>query len=190
MLPRHGVYCYRLGVTYADLQAALARADITVDAAEAHGWLVGALCARADYGANEWLAELAEDSGGAHPPPDPALNALSGETLDALRCDDFEFAPLLPDEIAPLRERVAALASWCGGYLYGIGTGASEQSIARAGDVGEYLRDLANIVRVELEPGRGADAGERDFTELFEFVRAGAQLAFEELAGARAHAQG
>ena len=35
-----------------------------------------------------------------------------------------------------------------------------------------------------------ADAGEGDFVELVEFVRAGAQLTFDELAGARADAPG
>ena len=190
MLPRPADYCYRLGVTHADLQAALKRMDITVDAAEAHGWLAGALCARKNYGAKEWLAELAADSGGPHPVPDAAIDALTGETLDAFRADGFEFAPILPADDAPLRERVAALASWCDGFLYGIGTSPSAQSIAQAGDVGEFLRDLSDMTRIELEPGRSADAGEGDFAELFEFVRVGAQLTFEELAQARAHAQG
>jgi uncharacterized protein YgfB (UPF0149 family) len=177
-------------MTHADLQAALARMDITVDAAEAHGWLAGALCVRAGYGAKDWLAELAADAGGERPAPDAALEALPAATLAAFRSEDFGFAPLLPADAAPLRERVAALAAWSGGFLYGIGTGASDAAIAKAGDVGEFLRDLADIARAELEPGRAADAGEGDFAELYEFVRAGAQLAFEELEGARAHAQG
>ena len=177
-------------MTHADLQAALARMDITVDAAEAHGWLAGALCVRGGYGAKDWLAELAADAGGEHPAPDAGLEALPAATLAAFRSEDFAFAPLLPADAAPLRERVAALAAWSGGFLYGIGTGASDAAIAKAGDVGEFLRDLADIARAELEPGRTADAGEGDFAELYEFVRAGAQLAFEELEGARAHAQG
>jgi uncharacterized protein YgfB (UPF0149 family) len=177
-------------MTHADLAASLARMNIRVDASEAHGWLAGALCVREGYGAKEWLAELAAESGGKRPLPDAGLKALPGATLAAFRSADFVFAPLLPEETAPLRERVAALAAWSGGFLYGIGTGASEAAIAKAGDVGEFLRDLADIARAELEPGRTDDAGEGDFAELYEFVRAGAQLAFEELEGARAHAQG
>ena len=177
-------------MTHADLAASLARMNITVDASEAHGWLAGALCAREGYGAKEWLAELAADSGGRHPAPDAGLKALPGATLAAFRSGDFAFAPLLPEESAPLRERVAALAAWSGGFLYGIGTGASEAALAKAGDVGEFLRDLADIARAELEPGRSADAGEGDFVELHEFVRAGAQLAFEEMEGARTRAKG
>ena len=90
-----------------------------------------------------------------HPPPNRRSPTCPQRRWRRLRSDDFEFAPLLPDEDAPLADRVAALAAWCGGFLYGVGTGASEQAIAAAGDVGEFLRDLADIARAELEPGRG-----------------------------------
>lgn len=177
-------------MTYAELQDALARMDMTVDAAEAHGWLCGALATREHYGAKEWLAELAADRGAPPPAPDTMLARLPAEVLEALRSPEFEFEPLLPGDDAPLADRVAALASWCDGYLYGVGSGAPDAATARSGEVGEYLSDLADIARAELEPGRSAEAGEGDFFELVEFVRAGAQLAFDELSGARMHAQG
>ena len=177
-------------MTHPELQDALARANLPLDAAEAHGWLSGALCVSRDYGAADWLAELAADSGGTAPVAEAPLAGLPAETLASLASEGFEFAPLLPDEDSPLADRVAALAAWSDGFLYGIGTGASEQAVNAAGDVGEFLRDLADIARAELEPGRGDEAGERDFAELVEFVRAGAQLAFDELARARAHARG
>ena len=173
-------------MTHSELQDALARANITLDAAEAHGRLSGALCVRRGYGAADWLAELAADSGAEVPTPGQPLSEVAAETLEALSSDGFEFAPLLPDEDAPLAERVAALAAWSDGFLYGVGTGASQQSIVAAGDVGEFLRDLADIARAELEPGREADAGESDYAELVEFVRVGVQLVFEELEALRA----
>jgi len=177
-------------VTHEELQAALSRVDINMDAAEAHGLLCGALCTRESYGAKDWLAELAADQGTAPPAADPELTRLPGQVLEAFQSPEFAFEPLLPGDDAPLAGRVAALASWCGGYLYGIGTGAPDPATVRSGDVAEYLRDLADIVRAELEPGRSGEAGEGDFFELVEFVRAGAQLAFHALAGARTHAAG
>lgn len=172
-------------MTYRELQDLLQRLDSGVGAAEAHGWLCGALCIREGFGAADWLAELAEDATGAAGEL-PALSELHAETRDALRSPDFAFAPLLPVEQAPLAERVAALAEWCGGFLYGIGAAGASDAAARTGDVGEILQDLAELSRAGLEPGRGADAGEADYAELQEFVRAGAQLAFEELAALRA----
>jgi hypothetical protein len=174
-------------VNHEELQAALLRADITADASEAHGLLCGALCTRASFGARDWLAELREDQGAAAA-PDSALSQMPGQVLDALRSPDLEFEPLLPADDRPLAERVGALAAWCGGFLYGVGTGAPRPEALRTGEVGEYLGDLADIARAELEPGRDAEAGEGDFFELVEFVRAGAQLAFDELADARSHA--
>jgi uncharacterized protein len=172
-------------MTYRELQEVLQRLDSAVGAAEAHGWLCGALCVRAGFGAADWLVELAGDAPGAAGEL-PALRELHAETRDALRSPDFAFAPLLPEEVAPLAERVAALAGWCGGFLYGIGAAGANDAAAKTGDVGEILQDLAEISRAELEVGRGADAGEADYAELQEFVRAGAQLAFEELAALRA----
>jgi uncharacterized protein len=177
-------------MTHAELQAALARMDITADPSEAHGRLCGALCVREAYGAKQWLEELGDGPVAAAEPPDAELEGFPAEARETLESAEFEFAPLLPDDDAPLRERVAALAAWCEGFLYGIGTGSSDADIAKTEDVGEFLGDLADIAQAELELGRNDAAGEGDFVELFEFVRAGTQLAYDELAGARAHAAG
>lgn len=179
-------------MTHREIQSALDGLDIAFDAAEAHGILCGALCVRQAYDARAWIADLAEDSGAPaleRVPPEGLL-AAHEETLDALRAPDFSFSPALPDDEAPLSDRVAALAAWCDGFLYGIGSGIVGGDIVKEADISEFLRDLTDIARAELEPGRSADAAEADFMELFEFVRAGVQLTFDQLAGARAHAPG
>jgi yecA family protein len=174
-------------MTYRELQAILDQMDAAFDAAEAHGLLCGAMCARERFGAPEWLLELAQDAGAttAGTAPEAALQALCDDTREALESPDFAFAPLLPADDAALAERVAALASWCSGYLYGIGTAGASGAILKHVEVREFLDDLAGITRAELEPERDADAGEADYAELYEFVRAGAQLAWEELDGLR-----
>lgn len=174
-------------MTYRELQALLERMDTAVGAAEAHGWLCGALCARVDYGALEWLRELAEDAS-ARAPADasaPALGSLHEDTLESLRSPDFTFMPLLPEDEAALEERVSALAAWCSGFLYGIGTSAAGDAVARMGDVGEVLADLAGIARAAVEPENDEERDEGDYAELVEFVRAGAKLAWEETAELR-----
>ena len=172
------------------LRDALARAGITTEASEAHGLLCGALCVRESFDAREWLGELAAGRGAAAQEPDAALHRLPAEVLDSLRSADFGFEPLLPADETPLIERVAALAAWCDGFLYGIATGAPALARAEGGELGEFLADLADIARAELEPGRAAAEGEADYMELVEFVRAGAQLSFDELARAGADAAG
>jgi hypothetical protein len=181
-------------MTHREIQSALDGMDIAFDAAEAHGLLCGVLCVRKAYDLRAWIADLAEDAGAPAPDPDGALPeallAAHEETLDALRSPDFGFAPVLPDEDARLSDRVAALAAWCDGFLFGIGSGALGGEVMKQGDIGEFLRDLTDIARAELEPGRSLDEGEGDYIELVEFVRAGAQLAWDELAEARTHAAG
>ena len=177
-------------MTHAELKADLAGMDIAVGAAEAHGRLCGALCTRAGFGGKEWLAELADEGAGTLPRPSPELRRLPAWTLEIMESDAFEFEPLLPGEDAPLDERVSALADWCDGFLYGVGSGAPDPAVLKSGHVGEFLGDLAEIARAVLEPGRGSEAGESDYVDLFEFVRAGAQLVYDELAGSRSHAKG
>jgi uncharacterized protein YgfB (UPF0149 family) len=187
-LPIVAVCCYRSAVTHGELQAVLGRMRVEIGASEAHGWLCGALCVRTDYGAPQWLAELAEDAGpgGAPAAAEPALRELHEETLESLQSVGFAFTPLLPDEEATLIERVESLAAWCSGFLYGIGAAGTGESLARYGDVGEILGDLSEISRAGVEPDGENEAGEEDFAELLEFVRAGAQLAWDELAELRA----
>ena len=173
-------------MTHRELQAILQRIGSDVGVSEAHGWLCGAICIREGFGIADWFAELAEDAAGADAAADlPALSELYAGTLDALRSDEFIFEPLLPGDEAPLAERVAALAEWCGGFLYGIGAAGADDAVARTGEVAEFLRYLSEISRAGLEPGRGADEGEADYVELHEFVRAGAQLVWDELAAFR-----
>ncbi len=175
-------------MTYLELQGVLGRLDSAVGAAEAHGWLCGALCLRKEFAATDWLGELTDETAGqlVSARALPALRELHEETLESLRTPGFTFAPLLPADEAPLEERVSALAEWCGGFLYGIAAAGANEAATKAGDVGEILNDMAEISRAGLEPGRETDAAEADYAELQEFVRAGAQLAWDELATFRA----
>ncbi len=174
-------------MTYAQVQAVLDGLGSAVGAAEAHGCLCGALCAREGYTTPEWIAELidAATSGRIDDRSQRMLQEFHEATLQALRSQNFEFSPLVPDDRVTLDERVEALAAWSGGFLYGIGAGGAERRIAELDEVGEVLQDFSEIARARLDPLETAEAGESAFTELFEYLRAGAQLAFDELAAHR-----
>ena len=176
MLPRPADYCYRLGVTHADLQAALKRMDITVDAAEAHGWLAGAVRAQ-----ELWR------KGGSRSLPDVravSIRARGGDRRmtgerGCISLHGFEFARFCGRRCTASRAG-PALASWSGVPLR-HGTSPSAQSIAQAGDVGEFLRDLSDRTRMELDrPQRRRGRGR--FRGALRVVRVGAQLTFDDLA--------
>lgn len=177
-------------ISFTEAERALHAADAAVAIAEGHGCLCGALCALPQFSSQSWLQELLPDPAGQPPSPgalvDAVLERLHSETQTALRGDDMQFAPLLPDDAAPLAERIAALAQWSQGFLYGFGIGVP--SAARRqfpGDVGEVLKDLGEIARADAAAAGDSDVDEQAYTELVEYLRAAVQLVHDELAGQR-----
>lgn len=174
-------------VAFEAVEQALADGGSAVHAAEAHGCLCGALCARRVYLPAEWLEELLAD------PDDPQAPAeVSGPLAELyersgadLAGDDLHFALLLPDDQAALQERVAALSEWCQGFLYGFGASGTLPRTDLSDEVQEFLTDLAELTRVDAQSEMG-ETEEEAYAELVEYVRMGVQLIFAELSAARA----
>ena len=146
--------------------------------------LAGCLCGASDYRFEDWLREILPE-GRAGAAASATLQELYAATAGALRQPDMEFELLLPDDEQPIDARTAALAQWCQGFLYGLGTGAIPDASKLPGDVGEIVRDFIEITRAGVDSEQGEESNENAYAQLVEFVRVGAQLLFEELAGAR-----
>jgi uncharacterized protein len=169
---------------YSDIHQLLIGQRSLADAAEAHGTLTGGLCATVDYRFEDWLREILPE-GRADPATHAALEQLYAVTADSLGGTDMEFEPLLPSDAQPLDARTTALAEWCQGFLYGLGAGSIPDASRLPGEVGEFVRDLAQITRASVDAEDSEDSNESAYAELVEFVRVGVQLLFEELAPAR-----
>ena len=152
-------------------------------AAEAHGLVCGLLCGEGGPVAGRWLHQLPEAPGGD---PDPAqrelLVRLHDETLEALQAGDMRFQPLLPDDQRSIAERAEALASWCQGFLYGLGLGSLPPMLPA--DLREILADFKEISRAAGDDAAAGEEDEAAWAELVEFVRVSVQLVFDELATA------
>lgn len=174
-------------VGFDELERLLATSGAEVAASEAHGCLAGALCATAPYTLGQWLEEIIPDDEAARLADDArrAFAAVFAETFAALAGGEMDFQPLLPDDDVALERRVAGLAQWCHGFLYGLGMGSTVALERLPGELGEILRDFDEITRAAVDEEDGEEAGEAAWAELVEFVRTGAQIVFEELAGAR-----
>lgn len=180
-------------VKFSDAAAAFAAANAVVPVAEAHGCLSGALCASRDYSLASWMDELLDDAAGESTaaPPDAVgsvkqyLQTLYDDTSRALRGDDMEFAPFLPDDDLPLARRAEALAQWCQGFLYGFGAAGGNRPHGRAEslppDVDEILRDLGQIARATAGEQEPTEEDESDYAEIVEYIRASVQLVHDEL---------
>src|SRR5215469_2521218 len=167
---------------YSRIQELLAQERSLADAAEAHGTLAGSLCAASGYRFEDWMREILPE-GQAAPASAQPLQTLFEATADALRQPDMEFEVLLPADSQPIDVRTAALAQWCQGFLYGLGSGAIPDASELPGDAGEIVRDFVEITRASVDAGQAEESNESAYAELVEFVRVGVQLLFEELAG-------
>lgn len=178
-------------VEYSDLDSALKRSGTSWNAAQSHGLLCGRLSVRGAAAGPEWVAELAESAG-----REAGLTSDSEEMLDTLYKDTWRqlaerqsaFVPLLPDDTLPAPRRADALANWCEGFLHGIVSVQHPERVkARLATepLSEIIKDFLQITRAVADEETREESNEKAYTELVEYVRVAAQLAYEELAGVR-----
>lgn len=162
--------------SYQDLGACLAAAGASDEPDEVHGCLCGMLCVNVDVALSE-LVDAPPDAG-----LEDALTALRTLTVDRLYDPGCTFTPLLPEDAAPLSERVAALARWCSGFVYGLASRRQFDLDAVSQEVREVVHDLTELSKAGISEQDPQDEGaEADYAELMEYVRVGVQLIFLEL---------
>jgi len=174
-----------LQITFPEIARLLEGLRSSVPAAESHGCLCGALCARQHYPIERWLDEIVPQPDQVGEEGRKTLRLLFSDTLQALRGDQMEFDLLLPDDDTALKDRATALSQWCQGFLYGFGTGQPPSADDLPADVNEVLRDLTQIGRATVELDEGDEEEERAYAEIVEYVRAGVQLIHDEFAPLR-----
>ena len=165
---------------YEELAAAMARLGFTQDAAEYHGALCGALCARENKDVDP---RLVLESGGDQS-DEVALSQLirlRGETAKAFVGEDLPFAPLLPDDEEELPPRVRALSAWCEGFLFGLSSGKPLNLKSCSPEMKEIIRDFTEFTHAGVTEEEDAELEETAYAELVEYIRVGAQLIYMEL---------
>lgn len=165
---------------YDALAHGLTQAGAVQNPADVHGTLTGMLSIDNEADA---LGALDDDASDALRQALPVLREM---TLEGLFDPNMGFMPLLPDDEAALETRVQALARWCAGFLYGLGSqqgGGEEFDLWRlSGEAREVLNDLSQLARAGLTAeDSDAESAEADYAELVEYVRVGVQMIFLEL---------
>ena len=146
---------------------------------------LGFLCGRLTCGAvgiddlietsSDWLTLSEEQSEAAQ----PSLRDFFESSLSNLEDVSFLFQPLLPEDELPLGERLSAVGEWASNYISGLAEGM-ESNFEVSGEGKEALDDLAAIGQVSLD-FETEDEGERDYTELVEYIRIAVQVIFTDL---------
>jgi hypothetical protein len=168
-------------IRFKDFEDVLATAGSHADAAEAHGSLCGALCSMSPYKMQDWVNEILPDGAALSDEAAAMIEKVFTATATSFGEQGMEFEPLLPDDEQPLNGRANALALWCTGFLYGLGTGHISDLEALNGDVGEIVRDFTEISRATGDDAEADESNEQAYAELVEFIRVAAQVVFEEL---------
>jgi hypothetical protein len=179
-----------------DLAELEALADTVVDSGlpVAPAALHGAVCGFAVFPAEDfpyWELTDLLDPGLAG--DDPALVRFVEEVREDLGREDLGFTLLLPDDDAPLEDRVTALGLWCGHFLEAFGTGLARLpdddpeygGFALPDELQEIVDDLAAIADVEPDADADPEDAESQYMELEEFVKVAVLLIMSVLARGR-----
>src|SRR6202451_813745 len=163
-------------IRFKDFEDVLAAAGSLADAAEAHGSLCGALCSMAPYKMQDWVNEILPDGASLSDESAAMIERVFTATAASFGEQGMEFEPLLPDDEQPLNGRANALALWCTGFLYGLGTGHISGLEDQGGAVGGIVRDFTEISRATGDDAEGDEYNEQAYAELVEFIRVAAQF--------------
>jgi|TARA_B100000768_G_scaffold29139_1_gene27544 hypothetical protein len=168
-------------VTFDQLEELFYSLKINASPSAFHGFLCGRLTCGAVAidllieATTEWLALSEEQADAA----DKDFRDFYEASLSNLGDISFLFKPTLPDDDLPLEERLIAVGEWCGNYISGLAEGLGE-SFDLSDDGREALNDLSAIGQISADL-ESDDDGERDYTELVEYVRLAVQVIFTDL---------
>lgn len=177
-------------VEYQELDAALRRCGSHWASAQAHGLLCGRLAVHGGDGADRWRDQVLDslDPSDAQRVECAALlDTLFKATWQQLAERQSDFVLLLPDDGADVESRTRALAEWCEGFLHGLVSDTRSETIrARlaAEPLSDVIRDMLEITRATVGD-EDEETTESAYTDLVEYIRVAAQLAYEELADLR-----
>ena len=177
--------------SYSLCSRALARARADLGAAECHGLLCGLLCSVDDQAPQRWLEEVLGPEVRVQNVREECRSELLRMLTDTVRtlCSgQCDFVPLLPDDDTRLGARSEALAEWCSGFLYGIGS-ADDIRTRLSKDALEVLSDFSEVTRLTGD-AEESESSEADYSEIVEYMRVGVMLIFEELRGRSFHGGG
>ncbi|SFK20071.1 UPF0149 family protein [Methylophaga sulfidovorans] len=148
--------------------------------AELQGALCGLLCMDALADRKNWYVQLFDDFSPAEEEKQD-LTHLFDDTIQSLNSLDFDFQMELPDDNAPIVSRLSAMADWCQGLVYGLGTSGMTNETELSDDCQEYVTDVIKISQVNFDNVEDTEEERANFEELVEYIRMGLFLLYGEL---------
>lgn len=160
-----------------------------LDPAELHGLLCGLLCLDAELDRDRWLdyaREALADGNQWSEPVGDLLAKLLEFGAAQMNAPDWPVTPLLPDDDAPLRQRVDALGRWCLGLLYGLGLSETELRGVLSEESWEFLDDVTDIAQIGFDADETSETDETAYAEVVEYLRVGLLMIQQDIQQAAA----
>ena len=148
--------------------------------AELQGALCGLLCMDSMADRTNWYKKLFEDF---QPGEEEQLDLvhLFDNTIQSLNSLDFDFQMELPADDAPLSSKLSAMADWCQGLVFGLGTSGMTNETELSDDCQEFVTDVIKISQVSFEGIEDSEDEQANFEELVEYLRMGLFLLYGEM---------
>ena len=161
---------------YEEIASILSAANTPFSAGYIHGRMSGLLCSDARQLPVLWETFLSDMELDDELVQNELLSKLFVFTATHLEEGPGAMEILLPDDEAPLSERLSAISEWCDGFLEGI---ALENQALQLDIVQEVLADLAKIKEVAVKT-KSTKENETAYTEVVEFIRVAVLLVHAE----------
>ncbi|EGV31012.1 hypothetical protein ThidrDRAFT_2376 [Thiorhodococcus drewsii AZ1] len=167
---------------YDEVEQLLRATHLVPSPSEAHGILVGFVCAGAEDPVALWLDHLLSEQEAENDALSEArggLQVFAHSVAEEVQARGDGLTLLLPSEEGPLLERATGIYDWVRGFLYAVGVlelkenDLSDQSR-------EVIRDFADLTRMDLSDLEETEENEEALVEITEFVRVAAMLIQEE----------
>lgn len=170
--------------SYTDVASQLQQLPVAFSTSEAHGALSGLLISSSVLHSDEIAAHLFTENDLVESLPEAQqdwLNNWMAAILENLQDQELSFALLIPDEQTALPERLAAVAEWCQGFLYGLAAVGETDFETLPNEAAETLSDLSEISQMDFETVDDLDDAEADLFEITEYVRMAALSLFDDI---------
>jgi len=169
-------------ILYQQMVEQFDNAGVLVSPAELHGHL----CGRHVVGHHlegglglRMVSDYVDLPTGELEPISGGLDVIINQWVLVMDKDLFSFRLFLPEDSIALSERLTELATWCEGFLNGLGTTAGDDEAKLMQAEQEILADLVEISRLETEVD-DTDENEALYVEVSEFVRLAAFNLFDQ----------
>ncbi|MGO2090074.1 MAG: UPF0149 family protein [Oceanisphaera sp.] len=164
--------------------------NMVVTTAEVHGVICGLICGGMAQNDARWQQHFNALLNDDYPLPDEvkkAVNLLFSRVYDELQ-SQTQFELLMPHDDDPLDDRLEAMMEWSAAFLAGFGV--VQQDLYKASnELQEIIQDISSITQVSADFDQEDEESETAFVVLYEHLKLGATLAFEEFGKAQTQPQ-